>query len=63
MQAVFYGDVVINEDALHGNVLHVQHLSSSFKIEHVSGVVFDQKQHTRATVNRFSSSNHLVRRR
>ena len=62
VEAVLDGDIVVDQDVLHGDAFLVQHFRGGLEAEHVARVIFDEKKHARAAVHGLGAFNHLVGR-
>src|SRR5690606_8316627 len=60
VEAVLYGDVVVDHDARHFDTLSLAHLGGHLEVHDVAGVVLDDVQHTCAAVDGFGGFQHLV---
>ncbi len=63
VQAVLDGDVVVDDDLLHGESLVARQVGGHLEVHHVAGVVLDDVEGAGAAVDGLRRGEHLVRRR
>ena len=63
VEAVLDGDVVVDDDLLHGESLVARKVGGHLEVHHVAGVVLDDVEGAGAAVDGLRRGEHLVRRR
>ena len=62
-EAVFHGDVIIDNDCLDLDALCSGQIRRHLKVQHVAGIILHDVQNTLAAIDCFGRLEHLVRRR
>ncbi|CAH0302473.1 hypothetical protein SRABI106_03807 [Rahnella aquatilis] len=63
IEAVFDGDIIIDHHRGDFYAALVEQLGGGFKVQHITGVVFDDQQHAFATVDMHRAFKHFIRGR